>query len=154
MSRLRRVMHTFLVREGRWRGHGSATSRDGISHPATGITVIEHRDEVWLMDSTMRVESIPPADYHTIYEVTPFDFEIGIAEWSSQNEDLGPLIGRLLVVEDVIHTQFRTRDGCCSGVERMQLERDGSYTVAGSLFEGARRLTSWTMALTRDRQLS
>ncbi len=139
--------HTFLVHPGRWIAAGTATGEDGFNYEAVGETVIEHGADDWTVTGTLRVASDPPVSHGLTWHVDPFDFCVGIAEWSADHPDFGPVVGRLLVIEDVIHTQFRSPDGRFSGVERLKLLKDGTYKATGGYFDGAKRRWAWDVTL-------
>ncbi len=141
--------HSFLVAEGRWTAEGTTITTDNRAYPASGESVVVHKPDVWLLESALTVASSPPATHRNVYEIQPFDPVIGISEWTADNEDLGRLVGRLLIIDDVIHLQFHAPGGEHSGVERMRLLHNGDYEVTGSLFEGARRLSQWDVTLRR-----
>lgn len=148
------TVHTYLAEAGRWTSSGTTTGRDRRVYPAVGETVIIHEADDWIVDGILHIASDPPAEQRSIQHLAPFDFAIGIAEWRAEHAEFGPLIGRLLVIDDVIHSQFRTPDGRFSGVERLHLQKDGTYRATGSLFEGGTRIAAWTMTLTSGSCLS
>lgn len=143
------MQHTYLFEEGTWTAVGRYRDERGTAWSMLGRSEVRHRDERWILDGSMEVRTPAPLSFVNLHDVTPFE-EDDHTTWSSTNPAIGRLEGTYCVVDDALLSSWTSVEGDFRGSEVLRLREDGSYRCHGALFDGARRVSSWTLELTRE----
>ena len=65
------MTHTFLFEPGVWTASGTFWRGDGEPMEAQGRTEIAHRNDCWLLSSTLKVLGSPPVEFVNAYCIEP-----------------------------------------------------------------------------------
>ena len=140
--------HTFLFLEGTWNAKGSYYDEINNIIQVEGSTTITHQNELWINEGYMKLLLDNPIELHNRYEIIPFEKDF--TSWQSYNPALGTLIGKFMVVEDIIISTYITESGEYSGAECLIKIRDNLYKAKGFAFKGNYKLSSWSVELTKN----
>jgi hypothetical protein len=135
--------HTYLLQEGLWIASGFYFDETDRLIPMGGETSITHRENLWLLQSTMRILLEEPTGFHSDCEIIPFLPGRNDTTWQSLNPAVGKLLGRFVIVDDSILSFFQSEDGRFTGAEYLLKMDDATYRNRGVLFEGDRKGSSW-----------
>lgn len=144
--------HTFLFQPGLWSGVGTFWTEDGKATPAEGRTEIVHRDDCWLLAGTLKVLSSPPVEFVNHYSIKAPAPDAISTTWTSENSAIGKLKGSFSIVGPSIVSLYHCDGGPgYYGTEHLIQLDPSHYEACGVLFLEGRRLSSWRVALTRDK---
>ena len=147
-ARLRRLDHSFLLREGLWRCEGE------FHDPAGGLTAVEgeahirHYPDKWIYEGALRTMTSQPVEHRTVYEIHPFAPGNFVTHWSSKSAALGTLHGRFIVLGDTILSAYESATARYRGQDTLLRRDERRYSARGALFDGAKLLSAWTFELT------
>ena len=144
------VNHTFLFAEGEWTARGLYWNEKHQSAAVEGSTKVWHLQDKWLIKGTLRVLANDIQEFTTEYEVEPFAPGTDSTNWIAHNRMLGKFIGSFIIIEDSIVSLYRSRDCPCFGSEYLPKLSDDTYKVLGTLFCDDKRISSWSVRLTRN----
>jgi hypothetical protein len=146
------MTHTFLFQPGLWSGAGTFWTEDGKPTNAEGRTEISHRDQCWLLAGSLRVLSSPPVEFVNHYSIVPPTPDAISTKWTSENSAIGKLRGTFSIVGPSIVSLYRAEGGAgYYGTEHLIQLDPNRYEACGVLLLDERRLSSWRVALTRDK---
>jgi hypothetical protein len=145
------MRHTFLFEPAAWTGTGTFWRGDGEALPASSVTEVAHRPEIWLLSGSMTVHGSPPVEFVNAYRIEPAARESGTMHWTSEDATLGQLRGTFTVAGDCIMSVYRCGAFRYHGAEALWMIDAGSYHASGVLLLNGRCLSSWQMLLKRDR---
>jgi hypothetical protein len=145
--------HTFLFQPGLWSGTGTFWTEDGKPTNTEGRTEISHRQDCWLLAGSLRVLSSPPVEFVNHYFIRPPSPDAISTTWSSENSAIGKLKGSFSIVGPSIVSLYHAEDGGAGyyGTEHLMQIDPNHYEACGVLLLEGRRLSSWRVALTRDK---
>ncbi len=146
-------MHTFLFEEGIWSAEGRYIDETRQSVPLRGSMSVTHSPAFWVNETRMTLE-LPGKSLRieTVYRINPFVTGSDFTKWESQNPGLGELRGNFLIVDDAILSSCQSLDHQYRGTEFLiRIEAD-RYLNRGALFSAERRISSWSLTLTRERK--
>lgn len=142
------IAHTFLFEEGLWDVSGETVGADGDVRETTGEARIVHWPGVWLIEArTERSENEDAGE--TSVEVTPALEGRDHTTWTAFDSVLGKQHGHYAFLGDSILSVFVCGDGKQRGSEIVRRLDDDVYESMGALFEGDRKISSWTRRFTR-----
>lgn len=141
------IKHTFLFQEGCWEAKGCYFDKDGKKVPFVGESKITHTEELWINEGLMKILSGEGAEFKNSFEFEPVKKGEDSSRWKSYNPALGTLVGKLVVVDDALLTNFTTESGEYEGFEYLQKVSDDHYINRGVLYMGSMKLSSWTTEL-------
>jgi hypothetical protein len=142
--------HTFICQEGLWTGKGFYIDDDGHSIPCESETKTTHQTGTWLHESTMKLSLENNIfEIKNICEIVPFERDIDYTTWESKTADIGTLLGQFVIVHDSIFSLCTSRDSAFQGSEIFLKRDDTSYTNRGTLARRRKKVSSWTMELTK-----
>ncbi|MFC1591303.1 hypothetical protein ACFL43_02140 [Thermodesulfobacteriota bacterium] len=144
------MRHTYLLVEAAWEAHGRYWDDTGQEILLSGTAVISHQEELWRNHSTMQLALETAVEFESNYEITPMLPGEHCARWSSHNPTLGHMLGTFALVGDSIISSYTSDSGEYSGCEYFLQMNEHIYKVAGVLFHGAERLSSWEATLVRQ----
>jgi hypothetical protein len=142
--------HTFICQEGLWTGKGFYIDDDGHSIPCESQIRTTHQTEKWFHESTMKLsveEKI--VEIRNICEINPFETDVDYTTWESKTADIGTLLGQFVIVHDSIFSICTSRDSAFQGSEIFFKINDTSYKNRGTLAKRRKKVSSWTMELTK-----
>ena len=139
--------HTYLFHEGLWIVSGYYFDKTNRLIPMGGETRITHQENLWLVQSSMRIILEDPTSFHSDYEIVPFLPGRDYTTWQSFNPAMGKLLGRFAVVDDSIISFFQSEDGQFTGTEYWLKGDDTLYKNRGVLFERDQKGSSWIAEL-------
>jgi len=147
------MAHTFLFQPGLWSGTGTFWTEDGKPTQAEGRTEITHRDQCWLLAGTLKVLSSPTVEFVNHYSIVPPTTADAIStKWTSENSAIGKLRGTFSIVGPSIVSLYRAEGGTgYYGTEHLIQLDENRYEACGVLLLDERRLSSWRVALKRDK---
>ena len=143
------IQHTFLLTPGTWSVKGLYFDETEKSVTASGEIIIKHEDENWVTEQTIKLTESPEPKLTNTYNITPIKENGKVAKWKAGNELLGQLIGSYMLQEEYIISLFETEDKKYSGTEYFIYVDDERYRNRGVLFEGDKKLFSWTVELVK-----
>lgn len=143
------MRHTYLLTPGTWRADGSYTNEDGEQIAVTGESIIDHGDTEWTVTGFMRLSTDVEVEIRHDYRVEPFEGNDS-TPWRSNNHALGTLEGHFAIIGDNIISAYGSVDGRHHGVECLRRLGEDSYEGVGVLFQGERRVSSWSVRLSRQ----
>lgn len=146
---IRKMGHHFLFQEGSWNASGFYRDGEGNTVQLSGMTTIEHQDDLWVNEGFMEIEGDTPVRIRNRYEIIPFERGSDSTTWRSENPSLGPLVGSFAVVGDSILSTFRSPDGLYYGTEYLKSINPDTYANRGVLMTGGKIISSWSTTLTR-----
>jgi hypothetical protein len=146
-----KIDHTFLFDEGLWETRGEYRDESGVALSAVAMSEIIHRENLWVIESSMTLSGNDGMRLSNTYEVVPFKREDGHTRWKSVNPAVGNLLGRFAVVNDMILSTFVSESDEYSGMEALLFVSSDLYRAGGMFFSGERRLSSWAMELVRKK---
>lgn len=142
--------HTFMCREGLWTGKGFYIDDDGHSIPCESEIRTTHRAGKWLHKSTMKLSlEDTVVEIQNIYEIAPFKADTEYTTWESKTADIGTLLGQFVIVHDSIFSLCTSKDSVFQGSEIFFKKSDTSYKNRGILARRRKKVSSWTMELTK-----
>lgn len=146
--------HTFLFQDAVWKANGRYWDEDGSVVDIKGKFVISLQSEVWQIECLMDLTSKPENKYRTLeykntYEIKPFEKDKDFTYWVSLHSSLGKMDGQFVIVDDTILSPFKTRSGTMRGTEVFRKINDFQYENIGTLLERNRKVSSWSLTLTR-----
>ncbi len=143
--------HTYLFQEGLWIASGFYFDETNRLIPMGGETRITHQEDLWLIQSSMRIILEDPTTFQSDYEIIPFLPDRDHTTWQSINPAMGKLFGKFVVVDDSIISFFQSEDGQFTGTEYLLKADDTTYKNRGVLFEGGQKGSSWVAELRKAR---
>lgn len=146
---IRKMGHHFLFQEGSWNASGFYRDGEGNTVQLSGMTTIEHQDDLWVNEGFMEIEGDTPVRIRNRYEIIPFERGSDSTTWRSENPSLGPLAGSFAVVGDSILSAFRSPDGLYYGTEYLKSINPDTYANRGVLMTRGKIISSWSATLTR-----
>jgi hypothetical protein len=146
--------HGFLLDPGIWYAEGIFLDAKGTLLPARGEMRIRHAPGCWHHHSRMEVDEGRARTFENRYEIAPLAPGAAATPWRAFNVRFGAILGRFVLVEDVILSSSSSEDGRYQGGETLQLLDDGRYLNWGWLALGAEIVSRWRLQLERvaDRQ--
>ncbi len=88
---IRKMGHHFLFQEGSWNASGFYRDGEGNTVQLSGMTTIEHQDDLWVNEGFMEIEGDTPVRIRNRYEIIPFERGSDSTTWRSENPPLVPL---------------------------------------------------------------
>lgn len=143
------IQHTYLFEEGTWHASGTYIDGQGNSAPLSGVSRIRHGLRAWDVAGRMTIEGPSAATFENNYTFTPFKPGQVDASWTSVNPALGQLSGHLVVVDDCLLLQWRTKNGDSFGMECLRQIDSDFYSDRGTMFAGNVRVSTWSVDLRR-----
>jgi len=142
------VEHSFLLKEGLWRGEGDFLDGAGKRTAVAGEAHIRHYPDKWVYEGVLRTATSPPVEHRTVYEIQPLAPGNFATLWTSKSASFGTLHGRFIVVGDAILSAYESATGRYRGQDTI-LRRDARhYSARGVLFDGGRIASAWKLELT------
>jgi hypothetical protein len=114
-----------------------------------GETAIEHGDKVWSLNGFMELKRDEPVRFYNNYTIQPILPGRDHTAWTSVNPSLGTLVGRFMIVGDIILSRYRSEDGKYSGTESLRMVDPKTYENRGFAFQESNKLSSWQVTLER-----
>jgi hypothetical protein len=146
------MTHTFLFQPGLWSGAGTFWTEDGRATTSEARIEISHRPECWLLAGSLRVLSSPPVEFVNHYSIEPPVADALSTKWTSENSAIGKLRGTFSIVGPSIVSLYRCEGGAgYYGTEHLMQLDPHRYEACGVLLLDERRLSSWRVALARDK---
>ena len=144
------MTHTFLFEPGVWTASGTFWRGDGEPMEAQGRTEITHRNDCWLLSSTLKVLGSPPVEFVNAYCIEPPDSRghTGM-KWMSENATFGKLQGTFSAIGTSLFCVYLCQDSGYHGAEHLEQLDSNTYRSAGILLLEDRALSSWQMTLRR-----
>lgn len=143
------MKHTFLYSEGVWISRGIYYDENNNKLNVEGRSEITHKKKLWLNKSSMILTGDNPVELRNDYEIAPF--VKGVTIWKSNNPELGTLIGRFAVVEDMILSLFSSESGEFFGSESLTKINESEYIGKGVLYSAAGKIYSWSVRMEREK---
>ena len=143
--------HTYLFQEGLWIASGFYFDETNHLIPMGGETRITHQENLWLIESSMKIILEDPTSFQSHYEIIPFLPDRDDTSWQSLNPAMGKLLGTFVVVDDSILSFFQSEDKRFTGTEYWLKMDDATYKNRGVLFEGDQKGSSWVAELRKAR---
>ena len=144
------VDHTFLLSEGNWKAKGYLFDENEKSFVAQGETKIEHKNDTWIMFGTIKALGENGYEINNVYSIMPFTEKRKVTTWTSDNPRLGKLKGSFMINDEYIISLFESEDKRFSGTEYLIFISDDHYKNRGVVFEGNKKLSSWTLELQKE----
>jgi len=101
------------------------------------------------MDGFMELKLDKPVRFYNTYSIAPISDQTDYTQWTSENPDLGKLIGKFMIVGDTILSSYISENGLYSGAESLLKIDDNKYLNRGFAFHGKKKLSSWEVTLER-----
>ena len=139
--------HTFLFREGLWAVRGYYSDQGESRFPVRGEIRITQEKNVWISDGLLLVLATPASKICNRYEIIPFKKGRDYTSWKSVNPALGDLVGRFVVFDDSIISNYTSKNYEFSGNEFFLRVDSKHYWNRGVLFQGDHKLSSWGLEL-------
>lgn len=146
------MTHTFLFQPGRWSGAGTFWTEDGKATNAEVHIEVTHRADVWLLAGSLRVLCSPPVEFVNNYSIQIPAPDALCTKWSSESSAIGRQKGTFSIVGPSIVSLYRCEGAGYYGTEHLMQLGPDRYEVCAVLFLEERRLSSWRVALTREKQ--
>jgi len=140
--------HTFLLREGLWRGAGDFLDGAGKRTAVAGEAHIRHYPDKWVYEGVLRTAASPPVEQRTVYEIQPLAPGNFATPWTSKSASFGTLHGRFIVVGDAILSAYESATGRYRGQDTILRRDEHHYSARGVLFDGGRIVSAWKLELT------
>lgn len=142
--------HSFIFQEGLWTGKGFYIDDDGHSIPCESQIRTTHRTNKWFHESTMKLSlKEKVVEIQNVCEIIPFEKDIDYTTWESKTADIGTLLGQFVIVHDSIFSLCTSRDSAFQGSEVFLKRNNTSYKNRGVLVRRRKKVSSWTMELTK-----
>jgi hypothetical protein len=143
--------HTFLFHEGYWNASGYYFDDMDRPLPLVGKTRITHLEEMWVNEGEMEIKAGDKSiKIYNRYEIIPFRKGKNYTTWESLNPDLGTLLGRFVIVDDVILSTCHAKGSGYSGTEFLLKVTETHYKNRGVFFKENDKLSSWSVDLRRE----
>ena len=140
--------HTFLLKEGLWRGEGDFLDGAGKRTAVAVEAQIRHYPDKWVYEGVLRTATTPPAEHRTVYEIQPMARGNFATPWTSNSASFGTLHGRFIVAGDAILSAYESATGRYRGQDTILRRDDRHYSARGALFDGGKILSVWQLELT------
>jgi hypothetical protein len=111
------IYQPFLFEENTWIATGVYMDDQGRYHPVAGEAKITHMNNLWINDSFITLQEDKEAAFKTRYEIIPLERGKELTSWSSENQALGKMAGKFILVDDSIISIFSSEDGAIQGTE-------------------------------------
>ncbi|HAJ27538.1 MAG TPA: hypothetical protein DCG53_09900 [Syntrophus sp. (in: bacteria)] len=141
------IYQPFLFEENIWIAKGVYIDDQGRYHPVEGETKINHADGLWINDSSMILQGDNAVEYKTRCEIVPMERGQELTSWISENQALGKLTGKFIIVDDSIISIFTSVNGDLRGTEYLRLIDADLYSNRGVLLRGDKKISSWALEL-------
>lgn len=119
--------------------------------PFSGCAEITHCGSVWHNRSRMEIRAGQDIVIENNYRIKPFPEGGEMTTWESENPAIGLLLGRFYTVGDSIISTCISQRGTYSGTEFLIQKSESNYKSRGVFSDGAKRLSSWMVELTKTR---
>lgn len=139
--------HRFLLQEGLWRCAGELLDGAGKRIPVEGEAHIRHYPEQWVYEGVLRAPGNPPLEQRTVYEIRPMAPGNFATPWTSKSAAFGTLHGRFIVLGDAILSAYESATGRYRGQDTMMRRDERHYSARGTLLDGGRFLSAWSIEL-------
>ncbi|HET6469667.1 MAG TPA: hypothetical protein VFG43_14930 [Geminicoccaceae bacterium] len=145
--------HGFLLTPGQWRVDGIFLDAGGVAVAARGTVLIRHGPDSWHNLTRIELSTSPARAFENRYEIAPLVAAAASTPWRAFNAQFGAILGRFVLVEEMILSSFTSEDGRYQGGETFRRVDDGHYDNAGWLALGAEVLSRWRLDLHREESL-
>ncbi|MHB1420342.1 MAG: hypothetical protein ACYCX4_12285 [Bacillota bacterium] len=140
--------HTFLFKEGTWFSTGKFYGSRNNAFSAEARMVVTHLQELWLVESFVKLLLDKPVEFQNRYEIKPIQSDH--TDWYSFNPERGGDVhGKFMVVEDTIFSTYASDNGVFSSLESTVKISDDAYTVKGFAFKEGKKQSSWSLDFKR-----
>jgi hypothetical protein len=145
--------HTYLFQEANWDAKGTYYDAQGLAGPFEGVAQITHHDNIWKLESDMKLCHPNTTKFRNLYEIKPFT-ENAILETSmeSTHPALGKMVGKVVVVEDSLLIFAHSTDHANTVVEEIRHVDHATYVNHGAFFMNNNLVGSWVLNLTTEPQ--
>jgi hypothetical protein len=143
------VEHTFLFEEGLWKAEGTYLYGSTSIIPAEGFIRIVHEEHLWVTEGVLKLLLACPVEFQSRQHVEPFQAGRDFTFWTSEDPNIGPLNGKLVIVDDSILSTYDSADRSYSGVEYLVQTNSTVYLNRGFVFKDNQKLSSWAIRLTK-----
>jgi len=145
------VNHTYLFYEADWKGTGTYCDSIGTAGPIEGFTKIKHIDNMWNLESSMKLCSPNTLEFTNLFEIKPFTEENPrVTNLKSTNSALGTFFGKIIIVEDSLLAYSHTEDHTRVVVEDIRKVDNNTYINHGTLLVDDVHMGSWVITLKSD----
>lgn len=141
--------HSYILKEGKWHAQGTLYDPYGKATPIQGHSVTRHKEDVWLNESEMSMQSEKPISFSTLYEIEPMSANMESTIWETDHASLGLLVGTLVIIEDALVMSYSAEGGHYSGTEILRQIDENHYQSWGVLWQGDQKISSWQANLER-----
>jgi hypothetical protein len=141
--------HTFLFEEGLWRAEGLYVDGTNTALRAEGTIRITHEETAWINEGSLKLLLPTPVEFRNRYEIVPFEEGRDYTTWRSLNPVIGTLLGKIVLVDDSMISQYGSEDGHYTGSEYLLQVSETVYRNRGFAFGDERRVSSWAVELTK-----
>jgi hypothetical protein len=144
--------HTFLFQEGPWEARGYYSDQEAGRYPVRGEVRITHEKNIWISDGILLVLATPASKISNRYEIVPFKKGQDYTNWKSVNPALGEFVGKFVVFDDSIISNYTSKNYEFSGSEFLLRVTGKHYWNRGVLFQGNQKLSSWALELRKVKE--
>jgi len=144
--------HTFLFQEGPWEARGYYSDQEAGRYPVRGEVRITHEKNIWISDGILLVLATPASKISNRYEIVPFKKGQDYTNWKSVNPTLGEFVGKFVVFDDSIISNYTSKNYEFSGSEFLLRVTGKHYWNRGVLFQGNQKLSSWALELRKVKE--
>jgi hypothetical protein len=130
---------------------GGETIAEGGRRETTGEVRVVHWPGVWLIESKLAFAMGAGGEVETSVEVTPLADDADHTTWTAFSSVLGKHRGHFVVFDETILSSFESSEPERRGTDVLRRIDENTYESVGALFEGARRVASWALQMTRRR---
>lgn len=140
------MIHTFILKEGMWRGTGFLIDGDNEQFPFEGNLSTIHGDVEWIFETKMKLTlNNKTIEIENRYLIVPFVKGNDHTTWQSESPDMGKLIGEFVIAGDSILSGCVSIDSAFQGVEYFLKINDTHYSNRGMISKRRQKISSWIL---------
>jgi len=142
------MKHTFLFKKGVWLATGKYYNENNEEFDIIGITKTIHKEGIWINECFTELSLNNPIKFFNNYEIIPFDVNKDYTTWIAKNAPEGLINGKIVIIKDVIISDYYSKDGSYSGIEISTQIDEKTYESKGFIFQDNIKISSWSVIMT------
>lgn len=143
------MKHTYILEPGKWDATGKYYNNSQNYVTVRGEAESIHGESEWTLVVTLRLDMENPLDFYSKYLIKPVSPDEEFTFWHSHNPLFGHILGKFMIIDDMILSSFQSGDRQYTGTECLLMIDENFYRNWGFVFHEANKQYSWVTEIRR-----
>lgn len=143
------MKHTYIMEPGKWTAIGKYYDNSQSYVTMRGEAETIHGKSEWTQIITAQFDMENPLEFCSKYLIKPLEPNVDYTFWRSHNPLFGHILGKFMMIDDMILSSFRSSDQQYTGTECLLRIDENFYKNWGFVFHEANKQFSWSTELRR-----